>query len=97
MKDCNAGGPLVLDATTELMKQQRRRTLLRVAQGEGIRLQEILLGLAAILMMLAAWLEPRYAAVSAIVACAAICSIIATRTSRQLGAVCELLEMRASE
>lgn len=97
MKEYNAGAPLLLGATTELMRQQRRGTLLRVARGEGIRLPEILLGLVAILMTLTAWLEPRYAAMSAIVACMAICSMIASRTTRQLKAVCELLEMDATE
>lgn len=97
MKDRNADPSQLLDATTALMKHNRRQALLSVARGEGIQLPDVLSGSVVILMTAAAWLDPPRAAISAIVACLAMCSVLARRGARQMRAVCALLEINPNE
>jgi hypothetical protein len=93
MSHSRAEAPQLLDGAMALSKQSRRKVLLSAARGEGFRIADVLLGLTVILAVSAAFLDPRHAGISAIIACVSICSVLAGRLSRQMTAIVALLEI----
>jgi hypothetical protein len=93
MSDQSIDTPQALDGAIAIRVRSRREALLHDARGDGIHLLDVLLGLAVVCVSAALFLEQRWSAALSIGLCLSVVSIYAVRTTRQLKAVCSLLEM----
>lgn len=93
MSDHSIDTPQALDGAIAIRTRSRRESLLNDARGAGIHRVDVMLGLVAVCSLVALFLEPRGTVALSVGFCLAVVSIYAARTTRQLKAMCLLLEM----